>query len=207
MALPVDPILFLSFIGATVLLVATPGPVVGLMIARTLADGRSHGFVIVLGAATAAILYLTIALTGFQGLQALDPRLFTLIQYLGAAYMVFLAYKAWTTTPDATPKDGNGHASLWKDYRRGMLVTLSSPKSLLFFGAFFPLFLSQDLPAGPQLWTMSVAFIIVSMTIDSCTILLAGWARKTLLDRGAQRTIARVSGTCLALGALLILML
>lgn len=207
----IDPILFTAFLAATAVLIITPGPVVGLVIARTLADGRRHGFAVAGGAATVSIIFLALGLGGFIGLTTIEPQLFDIIRYVGAAYIFLLAVKAWREPIGDLNINSNGellkHRSLLGDYRKSVLVTASSPKTILFFGAFFPMFISPDLPRDPQLWVMAVGFLSVSVMLDTCWVMLSGWARKHLLAKQTRRTINRISGTVLACGAIALLFL
>ena len=79
---------------------------------------------------------------------------------------------------------------------RGVLVSLTNPKVLLFFGAFFPQFVSPAHALAPQLTVMSVTFLVTVAALDSMWATLAGQARGWIVARG--RLLNRVSGGLLA---------
>ena len=75
---------------------------------------------------------------------------------------------------------------------RGFLISLTNPKTLLFYGAFFPQFLSLDAPVGPQVAALSLTFLAIAVGLDSAWALLAGRVRGVLAIRGRLRN--RLSG-------------
>ncbi len=87
---------------------------------------------------------------------------------------------------------------------RAVLVSLTNPKTLLFYGAFFPQFLSRDKYVGPQIAVLSVVFLAVAMLVDGGWAFLAGRVRGVLASRGRLRN--RISGGLLiSAGAVLAL--
>lgn len=207
--MPVDPVLYLSFLGATVFMIATPGPIVSLIIGRTLEDGPAHGIAIALGAAVVSCAFLAAALLGLTGAAALNPVVFDIIRYFGALLILWMAVQAWRKTPTEFGANAlaTRHQTLWKDFRLALIVTSASPKTILFFIAFFPQFVSADLPRSPQLWAMAVGFLVVSLTLDMTWVSVARWARSRLLSRGAQKSISRLSASVLALAAVLLIVM
>ena len=77
-------------------------------------------------------------------------------------------------------------------FLRGLLVSLTNPKTLFFYGAFFPQFVASDRAAGPQLVLLCVTFLVVAIVLDSLWAVLAGRARPLLAAHGRLRN--RVSG-------------
>jgi threonine/homoserine/homoserine lactone efflux protein len=77
-------------------------------------------------------------------------------------------------------------------YTRAFLVSLSNPKTLLFYGAFFPQFITSSHNPGPQLALLSVVFLALAILLDGAWALIAGRARGLLAARGRLRN--RLSG-------------
>ena len=108
------------------------------------------------------------------------------------ADLLLLGIMQWRATAadlagvQAQPRSVRGIVS------RAMLVSLTNPKTLLFFAAFFPQFISTDHPAGPQVALLSLTFFVVIVLVDSGIALLAGRAR-ALLSRHV-RLRNRISG-------------
>ncbi|NVJ99076.1 MAG: LysE family translocator [Alphaproteobacteria bacterium] len=208
MDLPVDPFLFWLFVGAVTLLVLTPGPIVSLIIAETLNESPKHGFAVVAGAEVVGLIMLTIYLLGFSALIAyLSDDVLRLIRYAGAAYLGYLAFKSFRKQTGDAENTIVVERSVGKAFRTAMGVAATNPKAILFFAAFFPQFISPDLPAMPQLITLSIVFALLAPALDCIWVLAATGARKILQQRGSTELIGRVSGTVLALGAVGLLFL
>ncbi|WP_262691675.1 LysE family translocator [Kordiimonas aestuarii] len=203
----VDPMLFSLFVLAVFILVLTPGPVVSLIIAETLNESPKHGFAVVLGAGIVAVAMLALYMMGFSAIIVLlSDDILTAIRYLGAIYLIYLAIKSFRSTPD-TPNAValKVERTPIKAFRSAMLVAATNPKAILFFAAFFPQFVSPDLPAMPQLLALSTTFALLAPILDSCWVLAASAARPFLARQGSIHLIGRVSGTILALGAVCLL--
>ncbi len=203
----VDPFLFGLFIVATAVLVLTPGPIVSLAISETLSNGTKNGLAVVFAAASIAVVYLVLNYTGFSAIQKVSDSLLDMVRYAGAVYLVYLAYSAFRRAPAAVEVKQKSTKTAWSTYRGAIFVAASNPKAILFFAAFFPQFISKDLPTNEQLVVLSVAFICVTLILDSFWVFVAAKARVFL---GAERNaglIDRISGSVLGLGAVGLLFL
>lgn len=209
MALPVDPLLFWLFIGAVTLLVLTPGPIVSLIIAETLNESPRHGFAVVAGAEVIGIGMLLIYLLGFSAIiEFLSDDVLTAVRYAGAAYLAYLAFRSFTKTDSgADPKKITVERTPMKAFKAAMAVAATNPKAILFFAAFFPQFISPELPAMPQLITLSVVFAILAPLLDCVWVVAATGARKLLKRKGSVSLIGKISGSVLALGACALLLI
>ncbi|WP_417448893.1 LysE family translocator [Kordiimonas sp.] len=205
----IDPVLYSLFLLAVFILVLTPGPVVSLIIAETLNESPKHGFAVVLGAGVVAVLTLGLYMVGFSALIGLlSDDVLSAIRFAGAAYLVYLAIKSFLHKPAELGAGGlKTERTPAKAFRSAMFVAATNPKAILFFAAFFPQFISPELPVMPQLLTLSLTFALLAPLLDSCWVLLASGARLFLARRGSAELMGRISGTILALGALALLLL
>ena len=209
MNLPVDPFLFWLFLGAVTILVLTPGPIVSLIIAETLNESPRHGLAVVAGAEVVGVIMLGLYVLGFSAIvTVLSDDVLTAVRYAGAAYLVFLAVKAFRKHAGAD----DGVASViartpMAAFLTAIGVSATNPKAILFFAAFFPQFISPDLPVMPQLITLSVAFAILAPLLDCGWVFTATAARRLLLRKGSAALISKVSGSVLALGAIGLLLI
>lgn len=203
----VDPFLFGLFIVATAILVLTPGPIVSLAISETLSNGPRNGLAVVLAAATVALAYLVLNYTGFSAIQRVSEGLLDIIRYAGASYLVFLAYSAFRRKPTALSVEEKRIKTPWRTYRGALLIAASNPKAILFFAAFFPQFISKNLPIDMQLIILSIAFICITLILDSFWVLVAAKARVFFGAEKNAGLIDRVSGSVLGLGAIGLLFL
>lgn len=203
----IDPVLFGLFVAATAILVLTPGPIVSLAISETLSNGARNGLAVVFAAATIGVIYLALNYTGFSAIQRVSAGLLDLIRYAGAGYLVFLAYSAFRKKPAALSVEEKRIKSPWRTYKGALFVAASNPKAILFFAAFFPQFISKELPVDQQLAVLSVAFICITIVLDSFWVIVAAKARTFLGAEENASLIDRISGSVLGLGAVGLLFL
>lgn len=208
--MPVDPVLFGLFIAATAGFIFSPGPIVSLVVAETLRDGPKHGVAVVVGATTASFIYLTINLFGFAGIAALPNIILDSIRYAGALYLYFLAYQAFTKSIETSNTNGNlppPTSPLYTSYAKAVVICATSPKTILFFAAFFPQFISESLPITPQLITLSVTFLIIAFLMDMGWVFTATKAKNFLTQKDKLSVANKISGGVLAAGATLLLLI
>jgi threonine/homoserine/homoserine lactone efflux protein len=209
MALPVDPLLFWLFVGAVTLLVLTPGPIVSLIIAETLNESPKHGFAVVAGAEVVGIVMLAVYLLGFSAIiEFLSDDVLTAVRYGGAAYLAYLAFKSFRKNDSGDdPKRIVVERTPAKAFKAAIAVAATNPKAILFFAAFFPQFISPDMPAMPQLITLSIVFAVLAPILDCVWVLAATGAREILRRKGSVSLIGKISGTILAVGACALLLI
>lgn len=196
--MPVD--LYLSFAVASALLVLMPGPMVALIAANSAMGGARGGMVTVAGAASGMVVHLAAVCLGLAAvLSSLGEAAFWL-KWLGAAYLLYLGVSAITAKAPMFSKSGGPRKSARKTYFEALFVQLTNPKVLMFYAAFFPLFISSDRPAGPQLLIMSATFLAIEVVIDSMWAFAATLARTWL--RASGRWGNRVAGAILVTAAI-----
>ncbi len=205
----VDPVLYGFFIGAVFLLVLTPGPVVSLIIAETLSHSARHGLAVVLGAALSTTVMLVIYLLGFSTIIGeISPPMFNVVRGVGAAYLMYLATRAFRAKANPAEMDGyNVERTPAKAFRSAVIIGATNPKAILFFAAFFPQFIAADLEPAPQLNALALTFAVLAPALDGGWVLAAATARKFLMKQSSALLINRISGSALALGAVLLLFL
>ena len=198
--------LYFAFVAATAVLIIMPGPVVSLVIANALTHGTRAGLVTVGGAQVAIAIQLVVVALGLTSLVALLAEWFEWLRWIGAAYLVWLGIQKWRAKPLLPDERPSGDAREAAIFGQGFLVALTNPKSLFFFAAFFPQFLSVGAPAGPQLALLCPTFILLAALFDSSYAVLAGRARGWLRDRRHVLIGERITGSFLiAAGAWLAL--
>jgi len=202
----VEPLILLMFIGATLALVATPGPVVSLMISETLTYGWRQGIAVAFGAGTVGFVFLAFYVLGAAPLMmGLPGWSFDVLRYVGAAFLLYLAYDIITTANASDDHVIDMVSTPLAAYKKAIAVTSTSPKTVLFFAAFFPQFLNKSQPFLPQMVILSLAFMVVSVASDCMWVFTANKARTWLAEKGGRKLIKRISGSTLAAGALLLL--
>jgi len=184
-------------------LLVIPGPAVFYILSRTIGHGRLAGVVSAAGIAVGSLFHVAAAVLGLSALLASSARAFSVVKYLGAAYLVFLGVRMLLSRRSlqiAAPENG---LSLGRIFAQGVLVNLLNPKTALFFLAFLPQFVDPSRGhVSSQILFLGISFALLGLSSDSCWAMLAGTLAETL--RGnlrwlrAQRSIS--GGALIALG-------
>src|SRR5689334_7085178 len=129
----------LIFVAVYALAVATPGPGVAAIIARSLARGLKGSPAFIGGFLIGDLVWFTAAALGLSAIAKTGFAIFLVIKYAGAAYLLYLAYRLWTTTPQAisTTEEAKPQSSL-SLFLGSLALTLGNPKTMLFFLALLP---------------------------------------------------------------------
>jgi threonine/homoserine/homoserine lactone efflux protein len=183
-----DPSTLLLFAGASLALLAVPGPAVIYVVTRSVDQGRRAGMVSVLGVETATFGYALAAAVGLTGLIAASEVGFTIVKYAGAAYLVYLGVRKLLERDEAQEAVADARSRL---YLKGVLVQALNPKIAVFFLAFLPQF--ADSAFG--LLVLGTIFTLLAVLSDSAYVLLAGGVGSRLRgSRRARRGLAKLSG-------------
>lgn len=149
-----------AFVIAVIVFLAIPGPGNLALITSTGKGGLSGGMAATFGVMAGDQVLLWAAVAGVAALLATYPAAFHLVQWLGAAYLAWLGVKMLLAKPGDAPilKMKTGHY-----FRQSMLITLLNPKAIVFYMAFFPLFVDPVLHQG------LATFGVMSATIAALT--------------------------------------
>ncbi|MBT2515362.1 LysE family translocator [Arthrobacter sp. ISL-30] len=186
----------LTFSLASALLIAVPGPSVLFVVGRSLALGRRGGLLSVLGNTLGEMLQIAAVAVGLGVVLAQSVVLFTIIKFIGAAYLIYLGVQAIRqrkgrskAAADPTPT-----ASTKRLLGEGFIVGATNPKSLVFFVAVLPQFVDYSAGAIPfQLATLGGVFLLIALISDSVWALAAGTARQWFAR--SPRRVSAVSAT------------
>jgi homoserine/homoserine lactone efflux protein len=187
-----DPDLFLAFVLAVIVLMLMPGPNVALIIANSVAYGSRFGLLTIAGTSSAMIVQLGIAALGMTEALHAAASWFEWIRWFGVIYLVSLGVREWRARPVDLTRTKPEPKSARLIYGRALLVSLTNPKTVLFYGAFFPQFIRPEHDIGRQVLLLSGMFLILAILIDGAWALTAGRARRLLASRGRLRN--RLSG-------------
>lgn len=205
-ALPVDPHLYLTFLGVMAVMAVTPGPANVFAVATGMQKGRASAFVGVLGMNTATLVWFSAAALGLGALVKAFPQAFRVLAVGGALYVAWLGLKAiagaFRTAAEPSEIPVRRGRSAFID---GFTVQIANPKAILFFTAVLPPFLDVNRPAAPQLALFAAATIGMDVMAMSAYG-LGGAALKTRMnDPRFQRGFGLAVGALLLLAAVLIL--
>lgn len=176
--------LYLAFVAASVLLALMPGPNVAVIVANAIAYGPRYGLLTVGGTSSAMVPQLLVTTLGMSAVLGLMAEWFEWLRWIGVAYLVYIGVQAWRAPvvdlATAKPEPKSAQSIYW----RGVLVSLTNPKTLLFFGAFFPQFVDPKGDPVAQLALLSITFLVVGTLVDSTWALVAGKARFVMARAG-----------------------
>ncbi|MCA9835827.1 MAG: LysE family translocator [Trueperaceae bacterium] len=146
----IEPTAFLGFLLAAFTLAIIPGPGILYVLARTLRGGRREGILSTAGTGIAGLIHTLAAALGVSALLATSAIAFTIVKWMGVAYLIYLGVKTLldqqgiadnlNLETSFTPKGA---------LRQGIIAEVLNPKTALFFLAFIPQFIN---PAGHIFW-------------------------------------------------------
>jgi threonine/homoserine/homoserine lactone efflux protein len=202
MSLPVDPELYLVFLGVMAVLAITPGPANLFAVATGIARGRRAVMLAVLGMNLATLVWFGAAALGLGALVAAFPEAFRWMAVAGALYVAWLGVSALRTALWPVPPREAMAAAPVRARRPafvdGFLVQIANPKAVLFFTAVLPPFLDPARPAAPQL----ALFAAAAVGMDAITMSAYGLGGAALARGMGEPRFQRAFG--LAVGGLLI---
>ena len=188
---------WLLYLGAVVLISCTPGPNVLYVTTRSIRFGVGTALIGTAGCLLALVIMLIGSAAGLSAVLAAAPAAFTVLKYLGAAYLIFLGVMMWRApdepeeSPVATAPRGTSNLAI---FRGGFLVGISNPKLLIFAAAFFPQFIAPSAPWGPQFGVLVATFVAVELSFYIVYAITARRLTDHLLRGVWRRRVNRVGG-------------
>jgi len=194
---------WLTFALTSAAVVALPGPTVLLVVAYSLGHGRRSARAAVAGVGLGDFTAMTASLLGLGALLAASATAFTVVKWLGAAYLLYLGVKMWrapVAALDAGEPELAGAPRPASVFAHAWLVTALNPKSIVFFVAFLPLFIEPTHPLLLQLVVMEATFLVLAVANAAAYAWLAGLARGKVRQPSVRRAVNRIGGS-LMIGA------
>lgn len=176
----------IMFATASILLALAPGPDNLFVLTQSMLFGRSAGFKITLGLCTGLIFHTTLVSLGVAAIFQTSVIAFNALKYIGAAYLLYLAYGAFRASSSKLEVKESVKLSSWNLYRRGIIMNITNPKVSIFFMAFLPQF--TDPAKGSitlQMFLLGFIFILATIVIFGSISQLAGAAGR-LLSKSAK---------------------
>jgi len=196
----------ITFLFAAFVLAITPGPGIAYVVARTVSTGRREGLASCLGTGVGGMAHVLAAALGLSVVVAQSAVAFSLVKYLGAAYLIFLGIRILLRTDRAAVSvEARDSKGLHRAFLEGVVVEVMNVKTALFFLAFLPQFASPADPLIPQLFMLGGICVAMNTLVD----VVAVFAAHRLLESGPARA-ARArwltlfsGGTMIGLGVFL----
>ncbi|MEX0964658.1 MAG: LysE family translocator [Pseudohongiellaceae bacterium] len=190
-----------SFLLVSAVFIAVPGPNILVIVSTALVFGKRRGLQTVIGTSLAMTVQLTIAALGTTLLLSMLSQGLIWLKWCGVAYLVFLGinsfYAFYTGKKSRQP---NATASI----QRGFWISLTNPKTILFFSAFLPQFANPESAYLPQIAVLSTCFLLLAVAIDCSYAVLSARLKWLLASKDIDSVSHGVSaGFYLSASALL----
>ena len=177
--------LWVSFTIAAAVLAVAPGPDNLFVLLQSAMYGAKAGIFVTLGLCVGVFIQTLLAAFGVAAVVAASPTLLMIIQFAGAAYLLYLAWGAWNAPAGSDDKGAAKkypRLTLCQLWRCGIIMNITNPKVLIFFLAFFPQFIVK----GATENQVMVQMLIMGLTFLVCTLVVfsaIAWCAGTLADR------------------------
>ena len=179
---------FLPFLLTAILIELTPGPNMAWIALTGASVGKRAALAATAGIALGLAAVGMAAAFGLAELAQASPYLFALLRYAGAAYLLWLAWKAWQGKGDVSPEHAHNGNVRW--FRHGLFLNLLNPKAALFFVAVLPNYVDSTEPVMSQTLLLSATYVAVATFVHLMLALLAGQAHGWF-ERGRNAIILR----------------
>ena len=187
-----------AFAIAAMILLVIPGPTIISVISHAAVNGRRAVIPLVIGVAVGDFTAMTLSILGLGAVLAASPMLFSVLKWLGIAYLLYLGIKIWRSNPEiaktSTTAAGASKRSLGTST---FTVTALNPKSIGFFVAFLPQFVDPQGQAVPQFLLLGATFLVLGSINATLYAFFAGNLRETIQNSRARRWLNRCGGSAL----------
>ncbi len=185
-----------SFLFIIFVFAITPGPGVFALLARSLASGVRPCISLALGMAVSDVVYLILACFGLAVIAEQWAGLFMAIRFVGAFYLLYLGWKMWNASPEASLHNDVNDVTFTaaKGLLQGFLISSSNPKVIFFYIAFLPTIMDLNsltptdiaLASGITLLGIMMGLLLIAICASS--------ARRFFTSRKAVKGLNRTSG-------------
>ena len=169
---------------ATATLAFSPGPDNIFVLIQSAAYGRKSGMAVVAGLMSGCLIHTSLVAFGLSAFIQANEKLYWILKVFGAAYMLFLAFKAFKSIPTAsTLSSAVNQKDFIQLFKQGFIMNVLNPKVSIFFLAFFPAFIFSDsISLFKQFYGLGFLFITTSFVVFSTFVVLSGFFSKLFLD-------------------------
>ncbi|MGP6086456.1 LysE family translocator [Antarctobacter jejuensis] len=198
-----DLSLWMTFVAASTALLLIPGPTVLLVLSYALSKGRTVAVASAAGVATGDFIAMSLSLAGLGAVVAASATLFTVLKWVGAIYLVWLGIRLIRSAPSKGLTLPDSDVSARGVFLHNMTVTALNPKSIAFFIAFVPQFVTTDRALLPQFAILVTTFVALA-ALNALAYALAADRLRRMISRPSVLTgLTRAGGaTLIGMGVL-----
>ena len=172
--------LYPAFIATSVILILMPGPNVAVIVSSSISCGVHYGLLAVAGTSSAMVIQLGLMVLGISGVLNFFANWFEWLRWLGVFYLFYLGVQAWRSPVYGTAEAAPQGKTPRQIYMRGFFVSLTNPKTLLFYGAFLPQFVDESQNRTMQLLILAATFLVLAICLDSLWALGSSWLQRRI---------------------------
>jgi threonine/homoserine/homoserine lactone efflux protein len=188
---------WVAFAAASAILVVIPGPTVLLVVSYALGQGWRTALPTAIGVALGDFTAMTLSMLGVGALLATSAMLFTVLKWIGAVYLAWLGIKLWQAGGSLNAVPRTDRVSTLKMLGHAWVVTALNPKSITFFVAFLPQFLSPTGNFLAQMTIFEATFVALAFANAFGYALIASRARGLVQSSRAISLFNKAGGTLL----------
>jgi len=183
------------FMIASLALLLAPGPAVLYIVARSIEQGRLAGIVSAAGISLGGIVHVVAAALGLSAVLVSSALAFTVVKYLGAAYLIYLGIRTLMSRAGTRQAAKVERQALSHIFRQGVIVNILNPKTALFFFAFLPQFVDPTRASvALQISLLGTIFLTMALVTDLGYALVAGtvgqWLKKNARFLAVQKYLS-----------------
>ena len=190
----------LLFVTASTLLALAPGPDNIFVLTQSMIKGAKPGIFVTLGLCSGLVFHTTAVALGVAAIFQTSILAFNILKFLGAGYLLYLAYMSFMSNSKSKIKADKDNLSLVKLYKRGIIMNITNPKVSIFFLAFLPQFTNPSTGSVTlQIFVLGAIFMLCALVVFSSISLVAGklgnWFNRS---KNAENILNKVAGTVFA---------
>ena len=186
------------FIVTSLIVIITPGQDLVLTMSRGISQGAKAGVATATGISVGLMGHTLFATFGLGALLLASDVVFSVIKYIGAAYLIYLGYKLFTSEPVNTRINPEASLPIRKCFTTGALSNLSNPKITVFYFAYLPQFISSGEENAMLLLMLGTTFALLTFIVKAPIGYLAGRFSNWLQSNQSMlKWFNRTSGTVL----------
>jgi threonine/homoserine/homoserine lactone efflux protein len=185
------------FAGALLINAGSPGPSIAALVARVISHGLGSVLPFLAAMWIGEALWLTLAAGGLSYVAETFYTAFTILKYLGVAYLLYLAYGMWTAATDVKEGHLPPQQAPWRMFITGMALTLGNPKIMVFYLALLPAIIDLGNVSFLGWAELVIVALAVIITVDLAWAFAAAWARQWLRSPRAMKIANRVGATAM----------
>lgn len=191
------------FLTAAIVLAITPGPGIFYVLARSLKGGRTEGIASSFGTAIGGFVHVLAAALGVSAILATSAVAFTIVKYVGAAYLIYLGLRTLLAKDEPDLHLTVAETNTYRAFYQGIATEMLNPKTALFFLAFIPQFVNPHGMVILQFIVLGSISVFLNTSADVIVALLAGPIGQRLHSSARLRRRQKMAtgGALIGLGA------